>query len=280
MAAFFVYAKQIFDKYKKDEVTVYAAQASFFIVIAFFPFIMLLLTLIQLIPAIQKSDLLELMVTIMPDMLDSLVVGIIDDLYTKSPATIISISAIAALWSASRGMQSIERGLNRVYETPQKRGFLIGRLVSSGYTVFFIVACIGSLLLLVLGSNLNRFTQKWFPRLSDFASLLYSLRSFLLLFLLVIIFSGLYTWLPLRRHSLKSQMPGALFSTLGWIVFSALFSVYFNNFSNYSYMYGSLTAVVMLMLWLYICICILLIGAEINFFMERYSQDRRQSENP
>ena len=59
MISLLVQSKRIFDKYKKDEVTVYAAQASFFIVISFFPFIMLLLTLIQFIPAINKSDLLE-----------------------------------------------------------------------------------------------------------------------------------------------------------------------------------------------------------------------------
>ena len=71
--------KGIFDKYKKDEVTVYAAQASFFIVIAFFPFIMLLLTVIQLVPGVQKSDLLSLLVNIMPDMFDPLVISIIND---------------------------------------------------------------------------------------------------------------------------------------------------------------------------------------------------------
>ncbi len=84
MISLLVQGKRIFDKYKKDEVTVYAAQASFFIVISFFPFIMLLLTLIQFIPAVNKSDLLELLVSIMPDMLDSLVVGIVDELYMKS----------------------------------------------------------------------------------------------------------------------------------------------------------------------------------------------------
>lgn len=275
MAALLVYGKEIFDKFRKDEVTVYAAQSSFFIIISFFPFIMLLLTLVQLIPAIQKSDLMELMVTIMPDMLDALVVGIIDDLYTKSPATIISISAITALWSASRGMLGIERGLNRVYESPRNRGYLIRRLISSCYTFFFIIACIGSLLLLVLGSSIYTFVLRWFPKLADFADLVYSLRSFATLFLLIIVFSGLYKWLPHKHQSLRSQMPGALFSTLGWIIFSALFSIYFSNFSNYSYMYGSLTAVVMLMLWLYICICILFIGAEINYFLDRYFGEGR-----
>ena len=90
MISLLIQGKRIFDKYKKDEVTVYAAQASFFIVISFFPFIMLLLTLIQFIPALNKSDVLELLVSIMPDKLDSQVIGIVDELYTKSPATVVS----------------------------------------------------------------------------------------------------------------------------------------------------------------------------------------------
>lgn len=266
-----VEGKRIFDKYKKDEVTVYAAQASFFIVISFFPFIMLLLTLIQFIPALNKSDVLELLVSIMPDMLDSLVIGIVDELYTKSPATVVSLSAIVAIWSASRGMLGIERGLNRVYESPQPRGYIVRRLICSGYTVLFVAACIASLLLLVLGGSIQRLIIRIFPVVSAFTRYVISFRSFLALAVLVIVFTGLYTLVPVRSHSMKSQLPGALFSTLGWIVFSGLFSIYFNNFSNYSYMYGSLTAVVVLMLWLYICICILLIGAELNYHLERFS---------
>ncbi len=270
MISLLIQGKRIFDKYKKDEVTVYAAQASFFIVISFFPFIMLLLTLIQFIPAVNKSDLLGLLVSIMPDMLDALVVGIVDELYMKSPGTVLSISAIVAIWSASRGMLGIERGLNRVYESPQPRGYIMRRLICSGYTILFVVACIASLLLLVLGTSLQRLLLQVFPMISGFMRYAISLRSFLALVVLVTVFAGLYTVVPVRRHSLKSQLPGAMFSTLGWIVFSGLFSIYFNNFSNYSYMYGSLTAVVVLMLWLYICICILLIGAELNYYLERY----------
>ena len=271
MISLIVHGKEIFDKYKRDEVTVCAAQASFFTVISFFPFIMLLLTLIQFIPGVNKSDLLSILVTIMPDMLDALVVSIVDDLYNKSPATIVSISAIVALWSEARGMLGIERGLNRVFESPEKRGYILRRLICAGYTVLFIIACVASLLLLVLGSSIQRFLVKWLPVFSHFTGFLFGLRPLLTLWLLIFIFSGLYTYVPLRKHSLRSQMPGALFSTVGWMIFSALFSIYFNNFSNYSYMYGSLTAVVVLMLWLYICSCILLIGAEINYHLERHN---------
>lgn len=270
MAALKSMAKDFLDKCKKDEITVYAAQSSFFIVIAFFPFIMLLLTLIQLIPAVSKADVTEMMVTIMPDMLDSLVTGIINDLYTKSPRTVLSFSAIAALWSSSRGMLGIEQGMNRVNESPRERGYLIRRVLCTFYTLFFVAACIGSLLFLVFGNTIYSFITRRLPWLTAYADLIYSIRSSSLLLLLVIVFSCLYKWLPVRRFSFLSQIPGALLSTLGWVVFSKLYSIYIENFSNYSYMYGSLTAMVLLMLWLYFCICILFIGAELNFWLNRH----------
>ena len=103
--------KQIYDKFTRDEMTVYAAQASFFTIIAAFPFIMLLLAMIQFIPSITKANLLQVLITIIPSTLeiDSVIVTVIEDLYTHTPAAILSATAIAAIWSASRGMLSIER---------------------------------------------------------------------------------------------------------------------------------------------------------------------------
>lgn len=269
MKRLFYQGKQIFDKYSKDEVTVYAAQASFFIVISFFPFIMLLLTLIQFVPNVNKSDLLTIMIDVMPDTFHSLVIGIVDDLYTKSPGTIVSISAIVALWSASRGMLSIERGLNRVYEVSRKRNYLVRRIICSGYTIVFIIICIASLLVLVLGNTLQNLIYRTFPLIAEITSYIISFRSLLALAILILAFMILYTYLPGRKLSMWKQLPGAMFSALGWMIFSSLFSIYFDNFSNFSYMYGSLTAVVLLMLWLYICICIMLIGAEFNYYYEK-----------
>ena len=163
MSDLFAHINEIFRKYQADEVTVYAAQSSFFIVIAFFPFIMFLLTLLQFVPAVTKSDLLYTLITIVPDMLDSLVITIVDDLYTKSPGTIISLTAALSLWSASRGMMAIERGLNRVYESSHDRGYLLRRLICMGYTLFFVAACIISLLILVLGESIQTFILRWFP---------------------------------------------------------------------------------------------------------------------
>ena len=255
MIAFIKNCRKIWNKYVEDEITVYAAQASFFIVLSFFPFIMLLLSLIQFIPAVSKSDLLAILIRLMPDMLDALVMGIVDDLYVKSPATILSVTALTALWSAARGMMSMERGMNRIYGTLEKRNYILRRLVCSFYTLIFMVVCI----------------VPWFfmfPLLKTITRHLISFRSLLAAVLFLFTFVGLYTILPKKKQNPWNQIPGAVFTAIGWLLYSYLFSLYFTNFSNFSYMYGSLTAIVLLMLWLYFCICILFIGAEINCYLE------------
>ncbi len=271
MIRFIIQCKRIFDEYNQDEITVYAAQASFFIVLAFFPFIMVLLTIIQFIPSIGKSDLLSFLVAIMPDMLDSMMVGIVDDLYVKSPGTILSLSAFMALWSAGRGMMGIERGLNRIYECQEKRNYFVRRMICTLYTILFMIVCVASLVLLIFGTAIQDLIVKVLPFLGNITHHVISFRSLLAMILCLICFIGLYTILPFVKQDPWQQVPGAIFATVCWLLFSYLFSIYFTSFSNYSYMYGSLAAIVVLMLWLYFCICILFIGAEINHLLASYN---------
>ncbi len=269
MNALLEHGKAIAEKTSKDQVTVYAAQASFFIVIAVMPFLMLLMTLIQLIPALNKSDLLMVVEAVVPEAFVSIVENFINDLYVNSTSTVISITAITSLWSAALGMIGIERGLNRVYELPQIRGYLIHRLVCVVYTVIFITACAFTLILLVLGSSLERIINQWFPALAVLLEGIFSTRSIMALIVLAFIFAGTYTILPVHKRHFIDQVPGAIFSSVGWMICSVIISFYFLNFKRYSYTYGSMTALVVLMLWLYFCICILLIGAEINYHIEQ-----------
>ena len=272
MVRLIIRIKQIYDKFAADEMTVYAAQASFFTIIAAFPFIMLLMAMIQLIPTITKSNLLQVITSLVPANLKSLVFGVVENIYTNSPATVLSVTAIAAIWSASRGMLSIERGLNRVFGKQKKRNYVVTRMICAGYTIIFMLICILTLVLLVLGSSIQGFVEHHFPVVAEITHYVISFRTVLLL-ILTICFTFLYTYVPEKKQHFKKQLPGAIFSTLGWIAFSFAFSIYFNNFSNFSVMYGSLTAIVLLMLWLYVCICILFLGAEINYF---YSGDWKE----
>lgn len=278
MIYFLVHCKQIYDKFVRDEITVYAAQASFFIVLSSVPFIILLLTVLQFVPAVQQSDFLDLLSRLLPLEVQPLVYTIIDEIYSKSSAALLSVSSIVTLWSASRGMLGIEKGLNRITGCPRRRGYVVSRIINSGYTVVFMAICVMSLVLLVFGTVIQNLVFRIVPFFRALSPYLISLRSVLSLVILVIFFMVLYTFLPYERQRLRRQLPGAVFSTVCWILFSFAFSLYFKYFSRFSTMYGSLASVAVLMLWLYFCICILFLGAEINFHlsrMERYRRTRR-----
>ena len=272
MISLIIHGKQIAEKFVKDEMTVYAAQASFFIVLSAFPFIMVLMTVVQLVPNLSQHDVGAIILALVPDVrtIAPLIQDIINDVYTRSPGTVLSITIILALWSASKGMLGMERGLNRAYECQIHRNYIIGRIICIGYTLLFLLTCILSLILIVFGSSIQTFFENTFPIIAEVTRHILNFRTLLAILVMTVCFMGIYTYLPHRRQTLMSQLPGAVFSTAGWLLFSFGFSIYFNHFSRFSYMYGSLTAVILLMLWIYFCICILFVGAEINYYYGKF----------
>jgi membrane protein len=273
LSSFIVDCYRIYKKFSRDEIAVYAAQASFFIVIASFPFIMLLLTLLQFIPSVNQSDLLALLTRVTPEMVHSILVSIVGDLYIKSPGTVLSLTAVTALWSASLGIMSIERGLNRIYECFNPRNYVIRRLICSLYTILFMISCIAALVVLVLGVSIRNMIVRLLPFLEPVIRRMIGLGGLVSVLILFISFIALYTVLPWKKQKPLEQIPGALFSVCGWGIFSYLFSIYFKYFKNFSYMYGSLTAIVLLMLWLYFCICILFLGGVVNHYIRHPYMD-------
>lgn len=268
MLGLMVAAKKVYDKFAEDEMTVYAAQVSFFIILSIVPFIMLLLTAVQMIPTVSNAKFMEVIVGLVPVDYKSLAFRVVSDLSLRSPATMLSLTAITALWSAGRGMFSVARGLNRVHGHGEKRWYVINRLICSGYTVVFMLVSIVSLGFLVFGDRMQTFLVKRFPFLTGTVMHIINFRVLWILMIQLMFFLGIYTFVPDKKLKLREQIPGALFSTVGWMSFSFAFSLYFNHIGgkNYSYMYGSLAAIVLLLLWLYFCICILFFGAEINYY--------------
>lgn len=250
-------------KVRDDFVSAFSAHAAFFVMISFFPFTMLLLTLIQYLP-ITESALMQTLTQIFPSSITSLIITIVSEIYDQSSGTVISITAISALWSASRGILAIVKGLNSVYGIKETRSYLKLRIISSVYTFVFAIMMIITLTILVFGNRLYIWIESKVPLFKDLALVIISIRTIAGLFILTIFFLLMYIVIPNRSTKIYRELPGALVSATGWMAFSYLFSFYIDNMSNYSKMYGSLTAIVLFMLWFYFCMHILFIGGEIN----------------
>lgn len=244
------FIQELFSRFSENNISVFAAQATFFMIISAIPFFMLLLGFAKYFVPFEKSEILNAMSHFLPQKVYMLSTNIINELFAKTPGSLISITAITLLWSASRGILAIIRCLNSINNVP-KSGFIKERLIAFLYTFLFVLVLVFTLIVLLIEKIVFRIFSLNF-------------QVPILFFLLIILFSAIYAYLPKNKTTIKSQIPGAFLSSVCWVLFTWLYSLYIDNFSNFSYVYGSLAAIVLSMLWLYICMNIFLCGAEFN----------------
>lgn len=243
-------------------IPVYASHASFFITLSAFPMLLLLVSILRY-TGISVDTLAELLEGIVPSALLPFVKKQIFNAYQSTSGTLLSLSALMALWSSSRGIYGLRNGLNSVYGVAENRGWFYTRVVSVGYTFAFLIVLLLTLALHVFGTTLLQLVpDSW----AFFAGIL-NRRFFLLLILQTAVFTAMYMVLPNNRNKLADSFPGAVFSSIGWLILSDLYSRYVENFSGYANIYGSIYAVALSMLWLYCCVSILFYGGALNVYL-------------
>ncbi|MBR5252728.1 MAG: YihY/virulence factor BrkB family protein [Clostridia bacterium] len=255
------YIRGIIRLINNDKVTVYAAQASFFVITSAVPFISLLFALFSFIlPNHTNGNMIGDVV--LSEGLSHLVESVSAELEEAPAVSLLSISALTTLWSASRGISSVRRGIETVYTADRPAGYFRHRLYSIFTTLVFIALICGTAALLLFDDII----KKWFG--GPISSTLLKLRAPLFILLMSVFFTLIYRSVSKRSskvsHSFIYHVPGALFSSVGWVVFSYFYSLYIEHFPGATRVYGSLAAVCLIMLWIYFCMMILLLGAEIN----------------
>ncbi len=249
-------------------VSLYAANASFYIILSIFPAVILLLTLLPY-TAFTTSDVIAALHGVIPAILEPLLEYVIRDLSASSTVTLASISALMAVWSSSRGVYCIQVGLNAICGVRESRSYFLMRLLSMVYTVFLLGALLLTLAIHMFSQQLIAFfLSKPMPILQLLAKLL-QFRGLILLVILSILFIAIFCVFPNRRIPPRRTFPGAVGAALGWLIFTELFSYYVKKFGTYSAFYGSLSTAAIMMLWLYICISILFYGCVFNQLLER-----------
>lgn len=250
-------------------IPLYAANACYFIVLAVFPALLLLLGLLRYTP-LEVERLGEMLAGVLPEALLEGAEELILITYDNTSASTVGLSAVTALWSASRGIFGVLTGLNAIYGASEDRGYFYTRFISVVYTFGFLLVLLLTLGLHVFGTRLLTLLQSATHPLLRFALDVIDLRFFLLLFLQTAIFTAMFTVLPNKPNRLRDSLPGALFASCGWLIFSNLYSVYVEHFAHLSNVYGSVYAVALSMLWLYCCMAIVFYGGALNVFLARW----------
>ena len=255
---------------EKCHVGAYAAQSSYFIILSFLPLIIMLLSLIQF-TGIGKGDLYSLIRFFLLIGFQSWLLGIIDEMYSRTLAT-VSISAIVTAWSAGKSFMALNRGMNSICKVEKSPNYILMRLRGAVFALLFVALIVATLLLVVFGTSIHELFAKYFPFIAIFTRIILSFRLVLMLALFILFFALLYMVLPNRKSGFSEQLPGAVFTAGVWYLFSFGFSIYI-EYSHAFNMYGSLTTIVLLMFWLYAVMYIVLIGMEINQWLEEMKED-------
>lgn len=254
--------KNLIASTQRDNVMLYAAQASYFVIVSVIPFICLLISAFSFfIPAdiYRIFDAYEL-----PAEIEEMIRVLIDQLFATQKVSLLSISAIIALWTASRGMDSIRVGLEQVYHEKPSEGFWKQQAKSLLSTLILILVLLANAVFSIFGGVIAEMLNL----MVVFEIIMYFSVPILFVtmctaFTIIYAFVGKIGKVNWKERVLQ-HLPGAVFTTIGWLLFSYGFALYIHFFPSASAIYGSMTAVCLLLLWMYICIVILLLGAEVN----------------
>ena len=252
---------------REDKINAYAAQTAFFMLLSIIPFLMVFLSLLQYTP-ITESMLLSLYEDGLPAYISPFFISITDEIYSRSIG-VTAVSAVVAIWSAAKGVQYLTDGLNAVNDLEENRNWFVLRFWAVVYTLVFLVIILFTLIVMVFGNSIRTLALGYLPILRGLAVMLASFKGLFLFVVLVVFFDVIFTFLPNKKLTLASQLPGAVVCALAWNVISWILSVYIDYFNGFS-MYGSLTTIALLMLWLYFCIYSALVCAEFNVTFENH----------
>ena len=249
------------------DIPLHAANAGFFIILSLFPALVLVLSLLRY-TGLQVSSLVEVLSSVIPGPLMPTVENLVLSTYENSSGALVGVSALTAVWSASKGVHGLMKGLNTVYGVSEDRGWLYTRFISILYTFLFFGLLLLTLVLHVFGSTLLELLPISRSRLLRILTGIVDFRVILLLILQTVVFSLIFAFLPNGRNRIRDTVPGALLTSLGWLTISDLFSVYVENFASLQNIYGSVYTVALSMLWLYLCLSLIFYSAAFNQYLD------------
>jgi len=270
--------KCVWDEITEDEVFGRAAELSYYFLLALFPLLIFLTSIIGLVVGSgtgTRHALFNYLAKVAPPSAFQLIDSTIWEVSANSGAGKISFGILAALWAASNGMTAITQSLNVAYDVKETRPWWKQRVMAITLTLALSTLIIGALVLVLAGGHIAdalAAAHGWGTELP----LIWKISQWpIALACMTLAFALIYYFAPdLREQKWSWLTPGSAIGVVLWLVVSFAFRLYLHFFDSYSSTYGSLGAVIILMLWLYFTGAAILIGGEINSEIENAAAKR------
>ncbi|MGX7195570.1 YihY/virulence factor BrkB family protein [Enterococcus olivae] len=253
----------------ESEMTNYSIVVAYYLLLSLFP---LLIAVGNVLPflEIDPNTVLPYLQEIIPETVYEFLGPAIQDLLTQGSGGLLSISAIATLWSASQSINALQKALNKVYGVEERGNFIITRIVSVFIIVLLLIAIVGVTIVVGSGKLILDSLQPIFQFSDNIISTFQTVKWPLTIITMLVIMGVIYWIVPNVKVRWRSVLPGAAFATVGWMLLSQVFGLYAKYFAARVSGYQIIGSFVVLMLWLNFAAMIIILGGIINAVVEEF----------
>jgi membrane protein len=262
-------------EFSDDHITDLAAALTYYGVLAIFPMVIVIISLLGMIGHSVTQPVIDNLGTVAPGPAKSILTGAVKNVQSHQGAAgaAFVVGLVVALWSASGYTGAFMRAANVIWDVPEGRPIYKTLPIRFGITLVTVI-------LLTLSSVAVVFTGSLAGRLGDLigvGSTAVQVWDIVKWPVLLLIFAGIlailyYTAPNVRQPGFSWVSPGSLVAVVLWLIASALFAAYVANFGSYNKIYGALASVIVFLVWLWITNIAILLGAELNAELERGRQ--------
>lgn len=240
---------------------------AYYLLLSLFP---LLIAVGNILPflSINPNTILPYLQEMIPSQIYDFIGPAIKDLLTQGSGKLLSVSALGALWSASQSINGLQTAMNRAYGVEQRSNFIIVRIVSFFVIIFFMISIVGVFLVMGIGKVILDILQPIFQIPSEWISLFQTIKWPVTILGLLAMLTMIYWIVPNAKVKLRSALPGAIFTTAGWMALSQIFGLYAMYFTRRISGYQIIGSFIVLMIWLNFAASIIIIGGILNAIIE------------
>jgi membrane protein len=260
------FLNRMVEKITGAELSTRAAAVSYNLILAIFPFIIFLFTLIPYIPIPNLDNQIMLfMGRVLPAGTFDSVGATIRDIVSRPRGGVLSIGFLLTLYAATSGVVALMTAFNASHESKEKRSFLMTRITAVSLTITLVLALFLAIVVLVIGGVVTEYVVQFGIFNNQIVLFLLTIGRYLLVFG---VFAGaisiIYKYGPDVDLKWTFVTPGSLTASVLIVASTLAFSYYVANFGSYNKVYGSIGTLIALMVWLNLVMLLVIIGFEMN----------------
>lgn len=254
----------LYRKLSEDDIWSSSAALAYYLMLSFFPFVIVLVSLVAFLP-FDMEEILNIIRTYVPENIFALIREN-SQILANGRVSILSVGFVSMIWASSKGSKALIRAINKSYRSENRRAPYKRIIIAPVLTLSIIALVVVSAALFIFSNQIISLIG-----LSDI-QIYYAekLRSVTLYAALVALMAVFFKIVPDRKLTYKSVIPGALLTGIIWIFATVAFSIYLDKSSRFSFLYGTLGSFIALMLWLYLLSFSMLFGNALNAFWLDY----------